>query len=249
MSRRIAITGAASGIGAATARRLAAPDTALLLHTRGREEALQAVAGAARENGATVETMLGDLGEPGLPEALVARAAERLGGLDVLVCNAGFADATPFSALDTAAMERSFRAIPLAFAAAARAALPLLAESGSGRIVAVSSFVAHRFQLDGAELPASAAAKAGLEALVRTLAASAGGAGVTVNAVVPGYVEKEARAERALDEAAFARAVARIPLRRLGLPADVAAAIAFLASDEAAYITGQAIHVNGGLTL
>lgn len=249
MTRRILITGAASGIGAATARRLAGPGTALALHTRARKAPLEAVAEEVRAAGGAATTLLGDLTEAGTAESLIDDAQRELGGLDALVCNAGFADATPFSALNDAVMDRSFQAITRSFAALAGAARPALEQARAARIVAVSSFVAHRFQLDGAHLPASAAAKAGLEALVRALAVELAGQGVTVNAVVPGYVEKDDQAERALDEAAFQRAVARIPLRRLGRPDDIAAMIAFLLSADAGYVTGQCLHVNGGLTL
>ena len=116
-------------------------------------------------------------------------------------------------------------------------------------MIAVSSFVAHAFRTDLPGFPASAAAKAGLEALVRALALELGPSGVTVNAVVPGFIRKDAGAHRALDPAALAARTAGIPLRRLGLPEDVAAVVAFLASAAAGYVTGQAIHVDGGLVI
>jgi NAD(P)-dependent dehydrogenase (short-subunit alcohol dehydrogenase family) len=97
--------------------------------------------------------------------------------------------------------------------------------------------------------PASAAAKAGLEALVRALAIELGPKGVTVNAVVPGFIRKDAGAHRAIDPSVLAAQTARIPLTRIGLPEDVAAVVAFLASPAAGYVTGQAIHVDGGLVI
>ncbi len=247
--RIILVTGAASGIGAAVCRRLAAPGVALVVHTRRNAAGAEAVAQAARGAGAEAEIMLGDLADPAVPAALVGRTVEKFGALHVLVSNAGFADRTRFGDLTDEAFARSLEAIQWAFLRLARAALPHLLMAQSARVVAISSFVAHAFRNDVATFPASASAKAGLEALVRALAMELAPAGVTVNAVVPGFIRKDAGAHAALDPATAARQVEKIPLGRLGLPDDVAAAVAFLASAEAGYITGQLLHVDGGLVV
>ena len=251
--RSILITGAASGIGAATARAFATPGVGLMLHTRKNREGVERVAATLRQAGAAAEIMLGDLGDPAVAPALVAGAVAAFGGLDVLVSNAGFADRTGFAGLTDAAMTASMEAVQGAFFRLARAAMPhFLARRPNGiggRVIAVSSFVAHVFRPGVTLFPASAAAKAGMEALVRALAMELAPSGTTVNAVVPGLIQKDAGAHAAMSPAQFAEQISRIPLGRLGQPDDVAAMERFLASAEAGYVTGQAIHVSGGLVV
>jgi len=245
--RTILITGAASGIGAALARRLAASGSRLILHTGSDRDALAGTAAAARQQGAAVEEVVGDLRDRAAIAALIAKA-EAAGRLDALVSNAGYADRTGFEALSADAVREAHEAMTLAFFGLAQGALPLLKASGRGRIVAVSSFVAHRYRLTGEVFPASAAAKAGLEALAKSLALEVAASGVTVNCVAPGHVEKDRQSD-AERRARADKVAALIPMGRLARPSDITGLIEFLLSEDAGYITGQTLHVDGGLTL
>jgi 3-oxoacyl-[acyl-carrier protein] reductase len=247
MTRTFLITGAGSGIGAAICRAVAAPGVALLVHTRRNAEGAERSAQFARDAGAQAEVMLGDIADPGLPAALVARAVERFGALDVVVANAGFADKTPVAAIEEVGFARTLDTVLWAFLRMAKAATPHLAASPAGRLIAISSFVAHVNRPNVPGFPTTAAAKAAMEALVRALAVEAAPAGTTVNAVAPGFTRKDAAGHSAFTPEQWKAVTDNIPMGRLGTPDDVAAAVAFLASAGAGYITGQVLHVNGGL--
>ena len=248
--RVILITGASSGIGAATARAVAAPHTALVLHARKNRSGLEKVASDAKAAGAETLLVEGDLAVTGTGARLVEETTRKFGRLDVVVSNAGFADRRPIGEVDRAALDASLAAMTAAFFDLATAAKPWLIKAGTaGRMIGVSSFVAHAFGRGIMTFPVSAAAKAGREALSRALAVDLAPSGVTVNCVAPGFTEKDAGAHVAAPREAMAKIAEGIPMRRYGKTAEVAALIAFLASPAAGYITGQTIHVNGGVTL
>lgn len=248
--RVILITGASSGIGAAAARLLAAPDTAIVLHARKNRDGLEKVAKAAQGAGAKTHIIEGDLAITGTPQRLIDETAKTFGRFDALIANAGFADRRLVGEIDRAGWDASLATMTTAFFEMVTAAKPWLVKSGrEGRVIAVSSFVAHAFARGIMSFPASAAAKAGVEALSKALAADLAPSGVTVNCVAPGFIEKDAGTHVAVPRERMEKVSELIPMRRYGTPAEVAAVIAFLTSGAASYVTGQTIHVNGGLTL
>ncbi|GAA2260341.1 oxidoreductase [Streptomyces ruber] len=235
------VTGAARGIGAATARRLA-QEGARVLVTDVDAEAAEKTAAGLREEGLAARAYGCDVGDRRSVEAAVAHAVDAFGSLDVLVNNAyGCSPDAPL--FEDEPDETWARDLDLTLTGAyrcCRAALPHLVASGRGAIVGIGSV--NGIQDFGNH--AYSAAKAGLMSLTRTLAGHAGPRGVRVNLVAPGTVRSGAWAGRDDDLEAAATVY---PLGRVGEPEDIAAAVAFLASRDAAWITGTTLTVDGGV--
>lgn len=238
--RRALVTGASGGIGSAVTRALAAQGARVAISGT-REPVLEELAGAV---GGGIVVLAADLADAEAADGLVARASEALGGLDILVNNAGITRDNLALRMKDEEWSEVLRVDLEACFRLSRSALRGMMRQRYGRIVNVTSVVGVTGNPGQANY---AAAKAGVVGMSKSLALEIAARGVTVNCVAPGFVDTAMT--RALNEQQRARILATIPAARLGSGDDVAACVAFLASDQAAYITGQTIHVNGGMAM
>lgn len=235
------VTGASRGIGAASARALAAEGWPLAVNYRSDAAGAERVAAEIGEQGGRAVALQADVGDPGQVRSLFEAAERALGPVLCLVNNAG----TRADGLAAQISDEDWRAVLDANLAGAfhttRAALGPMLRARFGRIVNVASVVGPRANPGQANYAAS---KAGLIGMTRTVAAEVARRGVTVNAVAPGLVQT-----RLTEGVAAANGMLeRIPARRPGTPEEVAACVRFLASEEAAYVTGTTLTVDGGMS-
>ena len=237
--RTALVTGATGGIGGAIARVLHAQGATVLLAGR-RREALDALGG---ELGERAHGLAGDLaGETG-PEDLM-KAAEAISPVDILVNNAGITRDTLALRMKDADWQAVLDTNLTAAFKLSRAALRGMMRRRWGRIVSITSIVGVTGNPGQANY---AAAKAGLIGMTKALAQEIANRGITVNCVAPGFIDTAMT--QSLDETQRATLLGRIPAGRLGHGDDIAAAVAYLASDGASYVTGQTLHVNGGMAM
>jgi 3-oxoacyl-[acyl-carrier protein] reductase len=238
--RTAIVCGASSGMGLAIAEALVEEGANVAVFAR-RRDVLER---EAERIGAL--SVRGDLTVPGDLEKLVRRTVEAFGGVDVLVNNGGGPPPGPAAGVDTEAFERAVELLLLPVVRLTNLCLPHLERSGRGRIVNIESSSV-REPIDGLAL--SNAVRPGVIGWAKTLAREVGAKGITVNTIAPGRIDTARLAQLySTDGAAREAAEAQIPLRRFGAPTEIARVVCFLASDQASYVTGAVVPVDGGLT-
>jgi len=234
------VTGATGGLGGAIARALH-QQGAVVAVSGTRREALDQLAAELKER---VHVLAANLADKAEVEALVPQAEERMGKLDILLINAGITRDNLLVQLSDEAWEEVITVNLAASFRLARAAIKGMMRRRFGRIIAMTSVVA---VTGNAGQGNYAAAKAGMIGLIKSLAQEYARRAVTANCIAPGFIATPMTDK--LNDKQRESILARVPAGRLGVAADVAAAAVYLASDEAAYVTGQTLHVNGGMAM
>lgn len=245
MSEKIAlVTGASGGIGQAIARRLSDEGFSLCLHYHKNEQAAKALAAALNAQGVRAVALAADLADEAQAAALVAECEKTLGTVDVLINNAGISKQGLLTDLSAADWRQMFGVHVDGAFYLSRAVLPAMIRKKAGRIIQISSM----WGISGGSCEvAYSAAKAALIGFTKALAKEVGPSGITVNCVAPGVIDTPMNAHLSSDD--LAALADETPLCRIGTPAEVANAVAFFAGDQSAFITGQVLAVDGGITV
>ncbi|GGJ37018.1 3-oxoacyl-[acyl-carrier-protein] reductase [Deinococcus roseus] len=236
------VTGSSRGLGKAIALELAHKGFKVAVHYSGSQAAAEAVAEAIRNGGGEAQTFQADLSDREAAIKLVDTVADAMGGLDVLVNNAGITRDGLLIRMKDQDWEDVIQTNLSAAFYTTRAAIKRMMKARHGRIINLSSVVGLMGNPGQANYVAS---KAGVVGLTKAVAKEYGGRGITVNAVAPGFIESDMTAK--LPENVQQDYLKQIPAGRFGKPEEVAKLVAFLASEDAGYINGQIVEINGGM--
>jgi 3-oxoacyl-[acyl-carrier protein] reductase len=250
---RALVTGASRGLGYAVALGLAREGAAVALNSRDSEKLSAASQALAKQTGATVVAAPGDVTDTAVPEKLVAQAAAELGGLDLLVTNAGGPPPGRFETFDDATWQRAIDLSLLAHVRLIRAALPYLRQSRAASVLTITSYSVKQ---PIANLVLSNSVRLATVGLTKSLALELGADGIRFNSILPAWTETErvyelmsarAKASGGSVEDEIARQAKDSPLGRMGKPEEFANAAVFLLSPAASYVTGVMLAVDGGM--
>lgn len=237
------VTGASRGIGAAIAIELAKCG-ASVIGTATSEKGAEIIKKSFEINKVKGQAMVLDVNSNASIETLMDKINEELGAVDILINNAGITRDTLLMRMKEEDWDAVISTNLKSVYKLSQAVLRGMMKNRSGRIINISSVVGH---MGNAGQTNYAAAKAGINGFTKSLAQEVGSRGITVNAIAPGFIDTDMT--RALDDAQREALLKHIPLAKLGQPQDIAQAVCFLASDAANYITGETIHVNGGMLM
>ena len=238
--KKALVTGASGGIGGAIAGALHAQGATMTLAGRNKE----ALESLASELGDRTHVITGDLGDADSADAMLAAAAKGMDGIDILVNNAGLTRDNLAMRIKDEDWQQVININLTASFRLSRAVLRGMMKARWGRIINITSIVGVMGNPGQANYAAS---KAGIIGMSKTLASEVATRGVTVNCIAPGFIKTAMTESLGADQQA--KLMESVPVGRLGTPEDVAACAVFLASDEAAYVTGQTLHVNGGMAM
>ena len=240
------VTGASRGIGRGIALCLAKQGADVAVNYHSSEEEAQAVVGEIKKLGQKAIAVRADVSKSDQVGAMVQKVVQEFGRLDILVNNAGVLN---FKTLDQMTEEDWDWVIDTNLKGqflCAKAAVPLMEKNGWGRIINIASIASGGVGVGYPALAHYCASKGGVVALTEGLAVELGVKGITVNAIAPGAIETDMAKSITEDEQVKRGLLARLPIKRIGQPEDVGAAAVFLASDEAGYMTGSVVYVDGG---
>ena len=244
--RTALITGSGRNIGRATALMLAKEGVNVVVNARSNQAEVDAVAEEVRALGVRALPVLADVADKAAVDSMVGRALEEFGGIDILMSNVAIRPHRPFLEVTDDEWVRIRSVILDGAIYCSQAAIPSMVENGWGRVIFMTGSGTYR---GGGNRAHVSAAKMGLAGLARSLALEMAPHNITVNVISPGTIDTVHEASWYPEGVPESRANSEVPLGRAGFPDEIAAACRYLASDDGAYVTGQTLHVNGGLFL